>query len=1017
MMSRSVVSAGAASNGYYKTEGYYAQESDEATQSSEWFGKQADAIGLSGSVDDKTFSDMLQGQTFLSGPDGLVHGRHMETGFSNRRPGEDITFSAPKSGSIAALVFGDKRLLKVHDDAVKEAMAYVEENIIQTRRKVNGETIKETGGKMIVGIHRHDTSRSLDPQTHSHAVIPSMIMNSGGEYTALLNDKILTHQKLISNIYRNAYARGAREIGYTTEREGIEGHVNLKEVAKDVQDHFSNRKKQIDAALDSKELPDTHKMRSLAALATRAAKQRDVDRGELLDHWKEGIKELGYDDKYINAFLDKMKDRGASYVPGQTKYDISSDHARVALGKAIAHLSERQTVYTKEEILSESLRFSNDKINIEQAQDAIENDLKSGNLLQARDRNSEDILYTDRESLLVEQKISTFIKATSRAGNLPNGKNGRSFDGSLKRRLAKTTMTDGQKEAIVTALTGKEQFVGINGYAGTGKTYMVSYIAKLAKEEGYAVQGLAPSSEAVGKLQEALPDSENITARLTRGRSKTPLQSRKTIIVVDEASMISNSQMVDLMEAAQRNKQARVVFVGDPKQLPSPQAGDPFRLLMKQGMRTATMSDIMRQREGQLRDAVYDAVAGDIKEAFDKIGSHIQQNADIGLAAANSYLSIDQKAREKAGIVTPSNRLRTEINQHVRTGLQQEGSIGSSDIRIGALTSLNMSNVEKAEHYSYSDGDIIIPNQSVGKAGLVKGQMYRVNVDPNNQLNMRVTDLNSGKTKEFDPSSGTKLARAITVYERVDRDFATGEQVRFKIQDKRSGIENGHEGVIQKIDDQQAVVKLRDGTTRNLDITSTAAAGMDYAYAMTNHGKQGDTVGKIIVAMSSNEYLSDQPAFYVGISRATDEAILLTDDPTRLSKRIEKATGERISALEAVELAKDEEREKLAEQAENDKTTKEQKDKTREDLTELDKAKEYESTKDNVIKFDPPDVAQPGNQDQKQAHPKSGLEEIRDIAAQIQREEKQAFDKEMSEKLQQMMQHNIEQKERGERER
>ena len=58
---------------------------------------------------------------------------------------------------------------------------------------------------------------------------------------------------------------------------------------------------------------------------------------------------------------------------------------------------------------------------------------------------------------------------------------------------------------------------------------------------------------------------------------------------------------------------------------------------------------------------------------------------------------------------------------------------------------------------------------------------------------------------------------------------------------------------------------------------------------------------RIIVAMpSGNANLVNQKSLYVAISRARDRADLVTDDPKRLADQLERATGERIAALDAV---------------------------------------------------------------------------------------------------------------------
>ena len=90
MLSVAPVSTGAASSGYYKTEGYYANDSQEAKDASQWFGKGAEAAGLSGHVSENTFDEVMQGFT----PDDRRLGREIK-GEHVHKAGTDLTFSAP----------------------------------------------------------------------------------------------------------------------------------------------------------------------------------------------------------------------------------------------------------------------------------------------------------------------------------------------------------------------------------------------------------------------------------------------------------------------------------------------------------------------------------------------------------------------------------------------------------------------------------------------------------------------------------------------------------------------------------------------------------------------------------------------------------------------------------------------------------------------------------------------------------------------------------------------------------
>ena len=54
--------------------------------------------------------------------------------------------------------------------------------------KRGGEIATTDAKGIIAGIYRHDTSRALDPNLHSHAVIANMVKNENGTYTAITNE-------------------------------------------------------------------------------------------------------------------------------------------------------------------------------------------------------------------------------------------------------------------------------------------------------------------------------------------------------------------------------------------------------------------------------------------------------------------------------------------------------------------------------------------------------------------------------------------------------------------------------------------------------------------------------------------------------------------------------------------------------------------------------------------------------------------------------------------------------------
>ena len=99
---------------YYEWHGYYAKDDPAHREASAWAGKGAAALGLSGAVEPDVFQAVLEDRV----PDGPGLGKWGKAGEIHRRPGRDVTLSAPKSVSLVAMVSGDKRIVDVHDMAV-----------------------------------------------------------------------------------------------------------------------------------------------------------------------------------------------------------------------------------------------------------------------------------------------------------------------------------------------------------------------------------------------------------------------------------------------------------------------------------------------------------------------------------------------------------------------------------------------------------------------------------------------------------------------------------------------------------------------------------------------------------------------------------------------------------------------------------------------------------------------------------------------------------------------------------
>ena len=232
-----VVSIGAVASpgqgvSYYERDGYYAKDDPEHKDASAWTGRGAAALGLNGPVDPDTFKSLLAGHV----PDGPQLGRRGKDGSLSHRPGRDLTFSGPKSVSLLALVDGDERIVAAHDRAVKRALDWVERKVVETRLSdpATREMVRAKGQKTVAATFRHDTSRNLDPQLHTHAVLANMVQGGDGKWRTMANESLYRSQKLIGMIYRNELGAGLARLGYGIEKSHADGRFEIAGVSRAV---------------------------------------------------------------------------------------------------------------------------------------------------------------------------------------------------------------------------------------------------------------------------------------------------------------------------------------------------------------------------------------------------------------------------------------------------------------------------------------------------------------------------------------------------------------------------------------------------------------------------------------------------------------------------------------------------------------------------------------------------------------------------------------------------------------
>ena len=310
---------------------------------------------------------------------------------------------------------------------MSRSLAWIERNAVETRLKdpQTGRMVRVGGQKMVAATFRHDTSRNLDPQLHTHAVLANMVQGDDGKWRTMANEKLYASKMLIGALYRSELARELTKLGYRIEKTHADGRFEIAGVSRTVIEAFSTRRAEIEAAMRERGLGapgDNPRMAERAALMTRAHK-RDVDRDALRGHWEKQAADLSFDAKALAGGAVQREAGMApgagtaspSGQPGNGERSIESDADR-AVAWAVAHVSEREAVFSRSHLLTAALSWQPGLVAIEDAERAVAGLEKTGPLHAANLPVAGESLTTDKAIADEKETIALMRSSQGRGG-------------------------------------------------------------------------------------------------------------------------------------------------------------------------------------------------------------------------------------------------------------------------------------------------------------------------------------------------------------------------------------------------------------------------------------------------------------------------------------------------------------------------------------------------------------------------------------------------------------------------
>ena len=552
-------------------------------------------------------------------------------GNPDRSPGVDLTFSVDKSvSSLWALAEPEMRQ-EIEAMAVASARAALEDTVLRycsyTRVSANGVT-RPAEADLMGATFVHGTSRENDPQLHVHCTLFNLARTrEDGKWRAHHQYPVYSWKKAAGALFRAYMAWDLQQnLGVRMDRYGPNAEfTRIDGMPEDLQSFWSKRRKAIVAKAGELGIPSLGNASRMAGVnkITRAGKSHDNDPEVRHRRWR------GEAETYVEREALIASVTGHEVKIGREQIRELTDR----LDDLPAHLAREEAIFRRPDMVEAAANAAAGLLGRDAVGTAIERLRRNPEIerlepkkptAESRAGMAHTEVYSTRHNLGLEQAVKDM--AASMTADTGHG-----LPQEAVKEKVETLLADGyplsqeQSLAIRHSTVNGGRVAVIEGAAGSGKTTTLRPITDLHREHGY---GIVPTAVA-WRTAVALGDDCDARAycvdKLLKLAAKGQIEiGAKTLIVVDEAGMLSTRQAHHILQLSERHG-AKVVFAGDTRQQQPVEAGPGLRLI---------------------RD-----VAGSVR--VDRIR---RQKADLEDVLVHVHKETPEQARFRAGLTNPQER-------------------------------------------------------------------------------------------------------------------------------------------------------------------------------------------------------------------------------------------------------------------------------------------------------------------------------------------------------------------------
>lgn len=655
--------------------------------------------------------------------------KHADKRVDARVAAFDLSFSDVKSVSLLAAGGSPevrRQIQAARHAAIREVLAYLEREAVGVRRGHNG-TEYHRGQGLVGAAFDHRTSREGDPQWHTHVLVQNATLGPDGRWTALDSKLLHAHAMTADRLYHAALRAELterldlrwRDVNPRTGAAEIDG---LHEPA--LLRAFSKRRAQVVA---QQEEWGHHGIRAAkaAALATRNPKPDPEPEETFYERVARRLAEHGIGPDELEAVqrggraqaVQRADQDPASLLDWLAGPDgLTAQASTFARCDVLDALAKRLPVMgTASEALQRLERFTDEFLASERAVPIT------------IDLGLHEQRWSTPELLALEQRIIRGAEARATQGSavVPSA--------HVEAALTARPGLDADQQAMVRQLTQDGAGVSlVVGYAGSGKTTATGAAVDAFRRTRIRVIPTAPTGVAAHQLERETnlpaPTVDALLSQLDRRQERLDSQ---TVVILDEAAMLGTRKLARLMHHAARAR-AKLILIGDDKQLASIDTGGGFRAL-RERLGASELRGNHRQQTPLGRDISLLFRTGRQQEALDQLVQHGKVIVCRTQAEANAAQVADWWQRfstgQHAGMIAFTHAETTSLNTAAHQLMLQAGRLGDQTLIV--------------DDREFRPGDHVVCGRNARKRlGIVNGTRGQVTeVDPDRRtLTIRTDD-------------------------------------------------------------------------------------------------------------------------------------------------------------------------------------------------------------------------------------------------------------------------------------